>query len=347
MLICSQSPLLPVRAPSRRWSGAIVARTGAPCSPDRILGTGWARAGSPRHCRPRAPTGRTLVPSGSRLRGLARLGRSRVLTEHTGPAVRVSASLCLWHATGPGGEELARGWPWSQQVACPAPGGGRQGRMDKTEVACLAPGGGYTRRLCAALAVLGGRFCRNLRIRADPTPFSPLCIQCPRRSGAWDLARPKVALVLILRLRHAHETGSADRRQTAQRAACGDVLRRAGHFVRRVTSCAEGNESRSPSAQSVTLCAKCSPGRRTGPLHQETGGPPHPRTAAATRPAATGPADGPPKTAQTQQRKAPVTAPRRPPTSWASSPHYTGRRRPAGAGCGPLSRPRYRGRELL
>ena len=142
-------------------------------------------------------------------------------------------------------------------------------------------------------------------------------------------------------------TGSADRRQTAQRAACGDVLCRAGHFVHRATSCAEGNESRSPSAQSVTLCAKCSPGRRTGPLHQETGGPPHPRTAAATRPAATGPADGPPKTAQTQQRKAPVTAPRRPPTSWASSPHYTGRRRPAGAGCGPLSRPRYRGRELL
>ena len=154
-------------------------------------------------------------------------------------------------------------------------------------------------------------------------------------------------------------TGSADRRQTAQRAACGDVLCRAEHFVHRATSCAEGNESRSPSAQSVTLCAKCHPGRRTGPLHQEAGNckkcatPPAEQWTSRLRPpasppkTATGPADGPPKTAQTQQRKAPVTAPRRPPTSWASSPHYTGRRRPAGAGCGPLSRPQYRGRELL
>ena len=39
-----------------------------------------------------------------------------------------------------------------------------------------------------------------------------LCTQCPRRSGAWALTRSRVALVLILRLRHAHETGSADRR---------------------------------------------------------------------------------------------------------------------------------------
>ena len=178
------------------------------------------------------------------------------------------------------------------------------------------------RRLCTALTVLGERFCRNLRIRADPTPFSPLCTQCPRRSGAWDLARSRVALVLILRLRHAHETGSADRRQTAQRAACGDVLCGAGHFVHRVTSCAEGNESRSPSAQSVTLCAKCSPGRRTGPLHQEAGNckkcatPPAEQWTSRLRPpasppkTATGPVDGPPETAQTQQRKAPVTAPR-------------------------------------
>ena len=41
----------------------------------------------------------------------------------------------------------------------------------------------------------------------------------------------------------------------------GDVLCRAGHFVHRVTFCAEGNESRSFSAQSVTLCTKCSPRR--------------------------------------------------------------------------------------
>ena len=35
----------------------------------------------------------------------------------------------------------------------------------------------------------------------------------------------------------------------------------AGHFVHRVTFCAEGNESGSFSAQSVTLCTKCSPRR--------------------------------------------------------------------------------------
>ena len=92
----------------------------------------------------------------------------------------------------------------------------------------------------------------------------------------------RVALVLILRLRHAHETGPVDRWQTTQRAVCGDALCRAEHFVRRVTFCAEGNESGSLSAQSVTLCAECPPGRRTGPS----------------------------ETARTQHRKAPVTAPR-------------------------------------
>ena len=35
----------------------------------------------------------------------------------------------------------------------------------------------------------------------------------------------------------------------------------AGHFVHRMTFCAEGNESGSFSAQSVTLCTKCSPRR--------------------------------------------------------------------------------------
>ena len=58
-----------------------------------------------------------------------------------------------------------------------------------------------------APAVVGGRFCRNLRIRADPTPFAPLCAQCPRRSGARRPARQRVPVVLILRLRHAHEPG--------------------------------------------------------------------------------------------------------------------------------------------
>ena len=30
--------------------------------------------------------------------------------------------------------------------------------------------------LCVVLAVVGGRFCRNLRIRAGSTPFSSLCV---------------------------------------------------------------------------------------------------------------------------------------------------------------------------
>ena len=43
--------------------------------------------------------------------------------------------------------------------------------------------------------------CRNLRIRASPTPPPPLYTQCPRRSGAWVLVRPGVPSALILRLR--------------------------------------------------------------------------------------------------------------------------------------------------
>ena len=61
--------------------------------------------------------------------------------------------------------------------------------------------------LCTAPAVVGGRFCRSLRIRADPTPSSPLCTQCPRGSGARAPARQRVPTALILRLRHAHEPG--------------------------------------------------------------------------------------------------------------------------------------------
>ena len=53
------------------------------------------------------------------------------------------------------------------------------------------------------------------------------------------------------------------------RVAWGDVLCRAGHFVHRVTFCAEGNESGSFSAQSVTLCTKCSPRRPAGPPCRE------------------------------------------------------------------------------
>ena len=53
------------------------------------------------------------------------------------------------------------------------------------------------------------------------------------------------------------------------RVVWGDVLCGAGHFVHGVTFCAEGDESGLLSAQLVTLCAKCSPRRPTGPLCQE------------------------------------------------------------------------------
>ena len=68
-------------------------------------------------------------------------------------------------------------------------------------------GGPRIRGLCTAPAVVGGRFCRNLRIRADPTPHNPLYTQCPRRSGARTPVRQRVPTALILRLRHAHRTG--------------------------------------------------------------------------------------------------------------------------------------------
>ena len=45
------------------------------------------------------------------------------------------------------------------------------------------------------------RACRNLRIRTDPTPLSPLYTQCPRGSGARTSEHPRVPSALILRLR--------------------------------------------------------------------------------------------------------------------------------------------------
>ena len=57
---------------------------------------------------------------------------------------------------------------------------------------------------------LGGRgvqVCRNLRIRADPTPPHRLYTLCPCRSGAWVRTWTRVALVLILRLRQKRDPG--------------------------------------------------------------------------------------------------------------------------------------------
>ena len=73
--------------------------------------------------------------------------------------------------------------------------------------------------LCVVLAVVGGRFCRNLRIRTDRTPHNSLYTQCPRRSGVRAPRRPGVTLVLILRMRHAHRNRPADRRQPIQHTA--------------------------------------------------------------------------------------------------------------------------------
>ena len=69
------------------------------------------------------------------------------------------------------------------------------------------------------LAVVGGRFCRNLRIRAGPTLFPSLYTLCPRRSGVRGSMRSGVPSVLILRLRHAHGSGPPDRRQAIQSSA--------------------------------------------------------------------------------------------------------------------------------
>ena len=66
---------------------------------------------------------------------------------------------------------------------------------------------GQGRGLCTASAVVDGRFCRNLRIRTDPTPHHSLYTQCPRRSGARAPARQRLPTALILRLRHAHKPG--------------------------------------------------------------------------------------------------------------------------------------------
>ena len=65
-----------------------------------------------------------------------------------------------------------------------------------------------------------------------------------------------------------------------------NILCRAEHFVHRVTFCAEGNESGLLSAQSVTLCTKCSARHRTGPRQ----GPAHQPRAARTPPPAAPPA---------------------------------------------------------
>jgi len=45
--------------------------------------------------------------------------------------------------------------------------------------------------------------------QSRPTPPGTLYTQCPRRSGAWTLTRPRVALVLILRLRQNRPPATA------------------------------------------------------------------------------------------------------------------------------------------
>ena len=73
---------------------------------------------------------------------------------------------------------------------------------------------------------------------------------------------PRIPLALLVRTGQGLLAGVG----APGRAGEGGV---GGRFVHRVTFCAEGNESRSLSAQSVTLCTKCSPRRRTGPLRRE------------------------------------------------------------------------------
>ena len=177
-------PDLPV---SGHWPGPVLARLTA--GPELVADL--HRRPGPVLARPNTPWGgwrAALSPGPGPARG-----------HHHDPCA--PHHLATWSGTRPGVRRGEYAGPWSQRVAC------------------LASGGGYTRRLCTAPVVAGGQFCRNLRIRADPTLFSSLCAQCPRRSGAWTSTRARVALVLILRLRHAHKTGPADRRQTTQDTA--------------------------------------------------------------------------------------------------------------------------------
>ena len=177
-------PDLPV---SGHWPGPVLARLTA--GPELVADL--HRRPGPVLARPNTPWGgwrAALSPGPGPARG-----------HHHDPCA--PHHLATWSGTRPGVRRGEYAGPWSQRVAC------------------LASGGGYTRRLCTAPVVAGGQFCRNLRIRADPTLFSSLCAQCPRRSGTWTSTRARVALVLILRLRHAHKTGPADRRQTTQDTA--------------------------------------------------------------------------------------------------------------------------------
>jgi len=51
--------------------------------------------------------------------------------------------------------------------------------------------------------------CRNLRIRAGPTPSRARMARCMRRSGAWSPMGLKVPSVLILGLRQNQVPGVA------------------------------------------------------------------------------------------------------------------------------------------
>ena len=76
---------------------------------------------------------------------------------------------------------------------------------------------GEDRGLCTAPAVAGGRFCRNLRIRTRAT-LGRVRVQAHDLRGHWVYkVLGEVGPALILRLRHTHETGPADKRQTTQR----------------------------------------------------------------------------------------------------------------------------------
>jgi len=75
---------------------------------------------------------------------------------------------------------------------------------------------------------------------------------------------PRIPLALLVRTGQGLLAGVG----APGRAGEGGV---GGRFVHRVTFCAEGNESRLFSAQSVTLCTKCSPRRPRRPPRQ--GGP--------------------------------------------------------------------------
>ena len=181
---------VPVRA--LRGSGRVlIARTGAnrgAAGPDLPVSGHWP---GPVLARPNTPLGRVVSRVAARSGTCARPPRAGQL-RYVHPCAQ--SGTCARSPLRPlrpaPPRHLVRDLPWGEE-------------------------GG----VCTAPAVAGGRFCRNLRIRTR-APLGRVRVQVPDLRRHWVYKVPGgVGAALILRLRHAHETGPADKWQTTQRSA--------------------------------------------------------------------------------------------------------------------------------